>query len=98
MPAGRVRRHAAASNRFSADAESRVAHGRRNRFDHAWLAVGIAVPGDQKNLDLFIRARGGRMEPDAAGGVLLCDRCSRLETVMPAVRVDRDECDYAEIG
>ena len=58
------------------------------------LALELAVPGDQEDLDIFVRARRLRIQLPVAGNVPPGDRSVGLATVGSALCLDRHESDH----
>src|SRR5689334_20902770 len=89
--ARRVRGFAADKSWRGRSTEGCTVAWRRRGGCSAGLALGNAIPGHQENLDVFLCARGGRLQRDAAGFVLPRGGCLEETQLVSAVRLDWDE-------
>src|SRR5207248_4355276 len=60
----------------------------------AWFSVGSSISGDQKALDLIVRAGRRRVQLSVSGGFLSGDRHLEIPEVGAAIRMDWDESDH----
>src|SRR5207244_901023 len=87
----RVRGFAAEESRRRGPAKGDLSDRDGSNRGGVGLVVELAIPGNQEDLDIVVRARGGRVQRDPTGSVVSdCGRMAEADLV-PAVCVDRNE-------